>query len=147
MYPPIAPPARRRPGLVALIIFAICLVVGVVGIGGYLVFQAVNKPAPNALIAVILDPTDSPSTLAEITQRVVPMPEVAVVYHASREELPEWFPGERPWGDIHPEAYLVKLKPGVDRDTVQANLRSLPGVYMVIDVPDTGQTIGASGPR
>jgi cell division protein FtsX len=130
---------------VALIIFAVCLAVGVVGAGGYLVLQAANKPANNGLIAVILDTTDSPSMLAEIQHRVVSMPEVAVDSYASPEELPQWFPGRHPWGDLHPEAYLVKLRPGANRDAVRANLRDLPGVYMVTDVHDTGRTIGASG--
>lgn len=140
------PPARRKPGLVVLIVLLICLAVGVVSVGGYLILRAVNKSAEKALIAAVLDPADSPSTLAEITQHVVSMPEVDVVYEASPDELPQWFPGKRPWGAIRPGAYLVKLKPGANRDTVKANLRNLPGVYMVVDVPDTGKTIGASGP-
>ncbi|MBO2458906.1 hypothetical protein [Actinomadura violacea] len=125
-----------------LFIFAACLAVSVVGVGGYLVFRAVNKPAHNGLIAAILDPSDSPSTKAEIQRRVVSMPQVAVDYDASPEELPRWFKGRHPWGDMHPEAYLVKLRPGADRDTLKAHLRELPGVYMVTDVPDTGRTIG-----
>ncbi|MWA06151.1 hypothetical protein F8568_038540 [Actinomadura sp. LD22] len=128
--------------MVALLVLAACLAVSVVGVGGYLVFRAIDKPANNGLIAAVLDPSDSPETKDEIQRRIVSMPQIAVDYEASPEELPEWFKGRHPWGDMHPAAHLVKLRSGADRDTVKAHLRNLAGVYMVTDVPDTGRTIG-----
>ncbi|MFI9550499.1 hypothetical protein [Nonomuraea endophytica] len=142
MPPPGNGPLRKRPGLLAVIIVAACLGVGLVGVAGYLVVRAVTKPAHNAVTAVILQPTAPQPTKDAIKQRLVAMPQADTVYYASPDELPEWFLGKRPWGDTHPDAYLVKLKPGADPDVMQASLRTWPGVYMVTYVTVTDQTIG-----
>ncbi|MEV0589481.1 hypothetical protein [Nonomuraea sp. NPDC050310] len=140
------PPPKRKPGLFALVIAATCLALVVAGVGGYLVLRAVTQPGPDRLIAVVQDPAIPTSVSEEIVRTVVAMPQVDVVYEASPEELPRWFPDHPPWGDLNPGAFLVKLKPDADRSAVQAKLRAMPGVHMVVDVPDTGKTIGASGP-
>ncbi|MEU4222645.1 hypothetical protein AB0F17_00005 [Nonomuraea sp. NPDC026600] len=75
------------------------------------------------------------------------MPQIETIYDASPDELPEWFPGNHPWGDTHPDAYLVKLRPGANPDTVQASLRTWPGVYMVTYVTVTDRTIGTGGTK
>ncbi|MFI6505359.1 hypothetical protein [Nonomuraea typhae] len=149
-YPaPMPPPGngrlRKRPGLLAVIILAACLGLSLVGVGGYLVVRAVTKPPRNPVTAVILEPTASQATKDAIKQRLVSMPQADTVFYADAEELPEWFPGSRPWGDTNPEAYLVKLRPGIDSDTMQESLRTWPGVYMVTYVTVTDLTIGTGG--
>ncbi|MER6581035.1 hypothetical protein [Nonomuraea sp. NPDC001023] len=115
------------------------------GVGGYLVVRAMTKPAHSDVTAVILQPTASQSTKDAISRRLVSMPQTDTVYYASPDELPEWFPGSHPWGATHPDAYLVKLRPGIDPDTVQASLRAWPGVFMVTYVTVTDLTIGTGG--
>ncbi|MEU5869681.1 hypothetical protein ABZ815_51560 [Nonomuraea sp. NPDC047529] len=128
-----------------MIILVACLGVSLVGVGGYLVIRAVIKPAASDVTAVILQPTATKPTKDAIMQRLVSMPQADTVYYASPDELPEWFPGSHPWGAIHPDAYLVKLRPGIDPDTLQASLRTWPGVYMVTYVTVTDLTIGTGG--
>ncbi|MBB5084784.1 hypothetical protein [Nonomuraea endophytica] len=149
-YQPTPPPGNgpllKRPGMLAVIIVAACLGVGLVGVGGFLIVRALTKPANNGVTAVIMQPTAPQSTKDAIQQRLLAMPQAETVYYASSNELPEWFPGKRPWGVVtHPDAYLVKFKPGADPDTVQETLRTWPGVDMVTYVTNTDQTIGTGG--
>ncbi|MEV0622526.1 hypothetical protein AB0I81_55060 [Nonomuraea sp. NPDC050404] len=140
--PPGNDPPRKRLGLITVLVVAAFLGVSVLGVGGYLVFRAVTKPAHNPVTAVILQPDEPESKKDEISRRLVTMPQIEVVFRASADELPEWFPGSRPWGDIHPEAFLVKLRPGIDADPLKESIRTWPGVHMVTDVTVTDKTIG-----